>query len=78
MNLPVLGYTKYIFLCQQARYIMYTGDNMNWKKKTEYITFRATEEVKEALRAEAEEHKWSISQLVEQIVSEWLEQKEKT
>lgn len=57
---------------------MYTGDNMSWKKKTEYITFRATEEVKEALRAEAEEHKWSISQLVEQIVSEWLEQKEKT
>ena len=57
---------------------MYTGDNMNWKKKTEYITFRATEEVKEALRAEAEEHKWSISQLMEQIVSEWLEQKEKT
>ena len=56
---------------------MYTGDHMNWKKKTEYITFRATEEVKEALRAEAEEHKWSISQLVEQIVSEWLEQKEK-
>ena len=57
---------------------MYMGDNMNWNKKTEYITFRATEEVKEALRAEAEEHKWSISQLVEQIVSEWLEQKEKT
>lgn len=57
---------------------MYMGDHMNWKKKTEYITFLATEEVKEALRAEAEEHKWSISQLVEQIVSEWLEQKEKT
>ena len=51
------------------------GDHMNWKKKTEYITFRATEEVKEALRAEAEEHKWSISQLVEQIVSEWLTRK---
>ncbi len=57
---------------------MYTGDYMNWKKKTEYITFRATEEVKEALRAEAEEHKWSISQLVEQIVSEVLEKKEES
>ena len=34
--------------------------------------------MRHALRAEAEEHKWSISQLVEQIVSEWLEQKEKT
>ena len=45
-------------------------------KKTEYISFRTSAAVKEALLQEAESKKWSISQLVEQIVHEWVENQE--
>lgn len=49
---------------------MYTGDGM---KKTEYITFRTNQEMKDALMEIAQEKKWSISFVVEQIVQQWLE-----
>lgn len=48
---------------------MYTGDIM---KKTEYITFRAEPQTKEALDKLAAEKKWTISFLVEEILKDWL------
>jgi len=47
-------------------------------KKTEYITFRTDKETKEFLAKIAADKKWSISQLVEEIVQQWHQtQKEK-
>ena len=46
-------------------------------KKTEYISFRTSTAIKEALLAEAQNKKWSISQLVEEIVHQWVEAQEK-
>ena len=51
---------------------MYTGDKM---KRTEFISFRTDQETKEKLAKIAEEKKWSISQLSEEIIKEWLSQK---
>ena len=51
---------------------MYTGDLM---KRTEYISFRTDQETKKKLVQIAEEKKWSISQLSEEIIKEWLELK---
>ena len=48
---------------------MYTGDNM---KRTEFITFRTDQETKKKLEEIAAEKKWSISQLSEEIIKEWL------
>lgn len=41
-------------------------------KKTEYISFRTDQETKKALEQIAIEKKWSISQLSEEIIKEWL------
>ena len=43
-------------------------------KRTEYITYRTDASVKAALNAIAAEKKWSISQLSEEIIKEWLAQ----
>ena len=43
-------------------------------KKTELITYRTDAETKGALAVIAAEKKWSISQLTEEIVKEWLVQ----
>jgi len=51
---------------------MYTGDNM---KRTEYITYRTDAKIKEILTQIAAEKKWSISQLSEEIIKEWLQEK---
>ena len=51
---------------------MYTGDLM---KRTEFISFRTDQETKKKLEKIAAEKKWSISQLSEEIIKEWLEQK---
>lgn len=48
---------------------MYTGDNM---KRTEFISFRTDLETKKKLEEIAAEKKWSISQLSEEIIKEWL------
>ncbi len=48
---------------------MYTGDCM---KKTEFITLRTNRETKTLLEQIAAEKKWSISQLTEEIVQQWL------
>jgi predicted transcriptional regulator len=44
-------------------------------KRTEYISFRTDQETKKKLAQIAEEKKWSISQLSEEIIKEWLELK---
>lgn len=41
-------------------------------KKTEYITYRTDAETKSILATIAAEKKWSISQLSEEIIKEWL------
>ena len=51
---------------------MYTGDKM---KRTEYITYRTDAKTKEILSQIAAEKKWSISQLSEEIIKEWLQEK---
>ena len=44
-------------------------------KRTEYITYRTDKETKNILAVIAAEKKWSISQLSEEIIREWLEEK---
>lgn len=44
-------------------------------KKTVTITYRTDIVIKSALAAIAAEKKWSISQLTEEIIREWLEEK---
>ena len=65
-------FTKYIWNDFPKKYTMYTGDTM---KKTEFITFRTDKDTKESLERIASDKKWSISQLVEEIVQEWLQER---
>ena len=44
-------------------------------KKTEYITYRTNAKIKAVLAEIAAEKKWSISQLSEEIIKEWLQEK---
>lgn len=44
-------------------------------KRTEYITYRTDSTTKSILTAIAAEKKWSISQLTEEIIKEWLQEK---
>ena len=44
-------------------------------KKTEAITYRTDVMIKAALQKIAAEKKWSISQLSEEIIKEWLLEK---
>ena len=44
-------------------------------KKTEAITYRTDTAVKAALQVIAAEKKWTISQLSEEIIKEWLAEK---
>lgn len=44
-------------------------------KKTEYITYRTDAVTKAILAKIAAEKKWSISQLSEEIIKEWLQEK---
>ena len=41
-------------------------------KRTEYITYRTDAPTKSILSKIAAEKKWSISQLTEEIIKEWL------
>ena len=43
-------------------------------KKTEAITYRTDAALKAALNIIAAEKKWSISQLSEEIIRQWLEE----
>ena len=44
-------------------------------KKTEPITYRTDKRTKNILQIIASEKKWSISQLSEEIIKEWLQEK---
>ena len=44
-------------------------------KKTEYITYRTDSVIKSVLSKIAAEKKWSLSQVTEEIVREWLQEK---
>ncbi len=47
---------------------------VKFMKKTEYITYRTDKEIKDILIGIAEEKKWSISQLSEEIIRQWLQE----
>ena len=47
---------------------------MEKTKKSEVITFRTTEGVKEKLEQIAKEKDWSVSQLCERIISNYVEE----
>ena len=44
-------------------------------KKTEPVTYRTDKKTKDILAKIAAEKKWSISQLSEEIIKEWLQEK---
>ena len=44
-------------------------------KKTEPVTYRTDKRIKEILSQIAAEKKWSISQLSEEIIKEWIQEK---
>ena len=44
-------------------------------KKTEYITYRTDTKIKSILNKIAEEKKWTVSFLSEEIIREWLAEK---
>lgn len=44
-------------------------------KKTECVTYRTDREIKEALAIIAAEKKWTLSQLSEEIIRQWLAEK---
>lgn len=44
-------------------------------KKTEYITYRTDAKIKKVLTKIAEEKKWTVSFLSEEIIREWLTEK---
>lgn len=44
-------------------------------KKTESVTYRTDSNIKAALSQIASEKKWTISQLTEEIIREWLQEK---
>ena len=47
---------------------------MEKAKKSEVITFRTTESVKDKLEQIAKEKDWSVSQLCERIISNYVEE----
>ena len=55
-------------------YHVYRGER-TMMKKTVTITYRTDVTIKSALATIAAEKKWSISQLTEEIIREWLEEK---
>lgn len=44
-------------------------------KKTQSVTYRTDETLKKALLKICEEKKWTISQLSEEIIREWITEK---
>ena len=53
---------------------MCTGDIMKKTKKTEFISVRTDAETKAVLEKIAEEKKWSISLLVDDIIQKWMDE----
>lgn len=68
-------YIVIVALSSKNVYLVYRGDDMK-EKKTEVITYRTTPAIKQSLQQEAEERGWSISQLSERIIEEYVKRKE--
>ena len=44
-------------------------------KKTEYITYRTDAKIRSILKKLSDEKKWSLSQISEEIIRGWLQEK---
>lgn len=62
----------FIALSTQKVYLVYKVIIM---KKTEYITYRTDIKIRNILKKLSDEKKWSLSQLSEEIIREWLTEK---
>ena len=67
-----LVYLIFIALSTQKVYLVYKVIIM---KKTEYITYRTDIKIRSILKKLSDEKKWSLSQLSEEIIREWLTEK---
>lgn len=67
-----LVYLIIIALSTEKVYLVYKVIKM---KKTEYITYRTDANIRAILKKIADEKKWTISQLSEIIIREWLQEK---
>lgn len=67
-----LVYLIFIALSTQKVYLVYKVIIM---KKTEYITYRTDIKIRNILKKLSDEKKWSLSQLSEEIIREWLTEK---
>lgn len=65
-------YNVYMVLSSIEVYDVYRGGNV---KKTELISYRTDEVTKSILAKIAAEKKWSLSQLTEEIIKEWLQER---
>ena len=65
-------YLVYLIYLSQSIKKVYHVYGVIIVKKTEYITFRAEQSIKEALDKLATEKKWTISFLVQEIIKDWL------
>jgi len=65
-------YNVFLAMSRCKVYHVYRGD---FVKKTESVTYRTDKPTKEILLQIAAEKKWSISQLSEEIIKEWLQEK---
>ena len=62
-------------MSREKVYDVYRGEFSMALKKTESITYRTDKQVRAALNEVAAEKKWSVSQLSEEIIREWLMEK---
>lgn len=65
-------YLIFIALSTQKVYLVYKVIIM---KKTEYITYRTDIKIRNILKKLSDEKKWSLSQISEEIIREWLAEK---
>ena len=65
-------YLIFIALSTRKVYLVYKVIIM---KKTEYITYRTDIQIRNILKKLSDEKKWSLSQLSEEIIREWLQEK---
>lgn len=68
-------YLVYLINMVSSREKVYHVYKVIRMKKTEYITYRTDSEIKSVLSKIAAEKKWSLSQLSEEIIRQWLEEK---
>ena len=67
-----LVYLIFIAASNKKVYLVYKVIIM---KKTEYITYRTDIKIRNILKKLSDEKKWSLSQISEEIIKEWLAEK---